>query len=285
MNGAMLESGSDALTVSRSLEAFGVGRRLSEAVAQVVRQGRACLAALRADAINPEKADIGFAAAVAVLNALSIHGGDWLRVRPAPRSGARRCAARRTGFSRIQKPKAGPPHRRRRASPCPSRRPRRHRACEGGRTDLCSPCASRAVTTGLAPGARGTPVGGAAAVVTTGFSHSGGHGENDRRGGRGKDPSSPGSRDDGDGFRSLSGCAMRRSSGGALNCGLARAWGMGRSPGRADARPSGLARAWGMVEKFSDTPLTRRFPGRTMRAMLDFTPPPPPCSAPRIARN
>ena len=192
---------------------------------QVVRQGRAGLAALRADAVNPEKADIGFAAAVAVLNALSIHGGDWLRVRPAPRSGARRCAARRTGFSCIQKPKAGPPHRRRRASPCPSRRPRRHRACEGGRTDLCSPCASRAVTTGFAPGARGSPVGGAAAVVTAGFSHSGGHGENDRRGGRGKDPSSPGSRDDGDGFRSLSGCAMRRSSGGALNRALARARG------------------------------------------------------------
>ena len=93
MNGAMLESGSDALAVSRSLEAFRVGRRLSEAVAQVVRQGRACLAALRADAVNPEKADIGFAAAVAVLNALSSHGGDWLCVRPAPRSGARRCAA------------------------------------------------------------------------------------------------------------------------------------------------------------------------------------------------
>lgn len=35
MSGAMLESGSDALAVSRSLEAFRVGRHPSEAVAQV----------------------------------------------------------------------------------------------------------------------------------------------------------------------------------------------------------------------------------------------------------
>ena len=43
----MLEIGSDALAVPRGLEGFGIGKRLSEAVAQAARQGRTGLATLR----------------------------------------------------------------------------------------------------------------------------------------------------------------------------------------------------------------------------------------------